>query len=189
MGQITRRVRPPIEVQTRARRRERDSDLRRDFQRLRKEPGLYLVAEEMREHLQPVAALSETKPASVPRCQEVMVSCDAGFADEQPAASHQLFIAVDTNVEILVSLVAREGNMHVLNDARSRLDVEKRRVRKKTLGRGVSSRPRDVSGPKKITVGCVILIVPRRKRISRAVTDETASARTDRDGRRISHTV
>jgi hypothetical protein len=79
--------------------------------------------------------------------------------------------------------------MHVLNDARSRLDVEKRRVRKKTLGRWVSSRPRGVSGPKKITIGCVILIVPRRKRISRAVTDETASARTDRDGRRISHTV
>jgi hypothetical protein len=32
-----------------------------------------------------------------------------------------------------------------------------------------------VSGPKKITVGWVIFTVPRRKRVSQAVTAETAS--------------
>jgi hypothetical protein len=36
-----------------------------------------------------------------------------------------------------------------------------------------------VSGPKKITVGWVIFTVPRRKRVSHAVTPETASDRVE----------
>src|ERR1035441_10650040 len=63
---------------------------------------------------------------------------------------------------------------------RPRFDVENRRVRRKTLGNGVSRFERGVSGPKKMTVGWLILTVPRRKRVSQAVTDEMASARTDR---------
>ena len=62
---------------------------------------------------------------------------------------------------------------------RPRFDVENRRVRRKTLGNGVSRFERGVSGPKKMTVGWLILTVPRRKRVSHAVTDEMASARTD----------
>jgi hypothetical protein len=38
---------------------------------------------------------------------------------------------------------------------------------------------RDVSGPRKITVGCVIFTVPRRNNVSHAVTLETPSARIE----------
>jgi len=38
---------------------------------------------------------------------------------------------------------------------------------------------RGISGPRKITVGCVIFTVPRRNRVSHAVADETARARIE----------
>src|SRR5258708_6070665 len=62
---------------------------------------------------------------------------------------------------------------------RPRFDVEQRSVRRNTFGSELSSGARGVSGPKKMTVGCVIFTVPRRKRVSQAVTDETPSASTE----------
>lgn len=60
--------------------------------------------------------------------------------------------------------------MCMLSTTRPRFDVAKSRVRKKTLGRAGSSRERRLSGPKNMTVGCVILTVPRRKSVNHAVT-------------------
>ena len=57
---------------------------------------------------------------------------------------------------------------------RPRLDVEKSSVRRKTLGGGASSCERGKSGPKKITVGCVIFTVPRRKSVNHAVVADIA---------------
>jgi len=67
----------------------------------------------------------------------------------------------------------------MLSITRPRFDVEKSNVRKYTFGSGVSSRERGVSGPKNNTVGCVILTVPRLKRVSQAVVADTAKARTE----------
>ena len=36
-----------------------------------------------------------------------------------------------------------------------------------------------MSGPRKITVGCVILTVPRRNKVSHAVTEEMLRARIE----------
>jgi hypothetical protein len=47
----------------------------------------------------------------------MMIRSDARLTDEQPAATHQLFVAVDPDVEILVCLVARKRHMHALDDA------------------------------------------------------------------------
>ena len=37
------------------------------------------------------------------------------FADEQPASADELLAAVNPDIEILMCLVAREGNVHALN--------------------------------------------------------------------------
>ena len=107
-----------------------------------------------------------------------MIGRNPGLTDEQAAAAHKLLVAVDPDVEFwCVSF--RERATCMLSTIRPRFDVENRRVRRKTLGNGVSRFERGVSGPKKMTVGWLILTVPRRKRVSHAVTDEMASARTD----------
>jgi hypothetical protein len=62
---------------------------------------------------------------------------------------------------------------------RPRFDVENKSVRRKILGDGGSLGERGMSGPRKITVGCVIFTVPRRNRVSHAVADETARARIE----------
>jgi hypothetical protein len=61
---------------------------------------------------------------------------------------------------------------------RPRFEVAKSRDRRKTFGNGTSWRGPE-SGPKKMTVGCVIFTVHRRKSVSHAVTAETESANTD----------
>ncbi len=67
----------------------------------------------------------------------------------------------------------------MLSTMRPRFDVAKSKVRRKTLGRGGSSRERGLSGPKNMTVGCVILTVPRRKSVNHAVTADTHRANTE----------
>jgi hypothetical protein len=57
-----------------------------------------------------------------------------------------------------------------------RFEVENNNVRKKTFGSVLPLSSLGPSGPKKITVGCVILTVPRRNRVSHAVTAERPSA-------------
>lgn len=59
---------------------------------------------------------------------------------------------------------------------RPRLDVEKSNVRKYILGAAVPSD--EESGPKKIKVGWVILIVPRL-RVSHKVIAEMTNAKTE----------
>jgi hypothetical protein len=67
----------------------------------------------------------------------------------------------------------------MLSITRPRFEVENNKVRRYTFGNGVSECERGVSGPKKITVGWVIFTVPRRKRVSQAVTAETARDRVE----------
>src|ERR1039458_1955490 len=123
-------------------------------------------------------ALGETKRVPVSWSEKVMIGRNPGLTDEQAAAAHKLLVAVDPDVEFwCVSF--RERTSCMLSTIRPRFDVENRRVRRKTLGNGVSRFERGVSGPNKMTVGWLILTVPRRKRVSQAVTDEMASARTD----------
>jgi hypothetical protein len=62
---------------------------------------------------------------------------------------------------------------------RPRFEVENSKVRIKTFGGGKRSGTRDESGPRKMTVGCVIRIVPRRKSVSQAVIEEITNARTE----------
>ena len=62
---------------------------------------------------------------------------------------------------------------------RPRMDVENSNARKKTLGSGLSLRERGASCPKYITVGCDILIVPRRKKVNQAVAADVSRARTE----------
>ncbi len=57
-----------------------------------------------------------------------------------------------------------------LSIIRPRFDVENNSVRKKTFGN--DSAVFDPSGPKKMTVGWVILTVPRRNSVSHAVAAE-----------------
>src|ERR1700684_770387 len=73
----------------------------------------------------------------------------------------------------------RDNATYIFSITRPRLDVQNSKVRRNTFGNAVWSRERGVSGPKKITVGCVILIVPRRKRVSHAVVADTAKARAE----------
>src|SRR5712692_6165466 len=75
------------------------------------------------------------------------------------------------------SFLERETCM--LSTMRPRFDVAKSKVRRKTLGRGGSSRERGLSGPKNMTVGCVILTVPRRKSVNHAVTADIHRANTE----------
>src|SRR6266699_1639156 len=63
----------------------------------------------------------------------------------------------------------------MLSITRPRLDVATSSVRRYTFGSVGSSGKRGVSGPKKITVGCVILTVPRLNSVSQAVIDATPS--------------
>ncbi len=67
----------------------------------------------------------------------------------------------------------------MLSTTRPRFAVAKSRVRRKTLGRGGSSREVGLSGPKNMTVGCVILTVPRRKSVNHAVTADMHRAKTE----------
>jgi hypothetical protein len=67
----------------------------------------------------------------------------------------------------------------MLSTTRPLFDVETRRVRIYTYGGGLASRTREASGPRKMTVGWVILSVPRRKSVSHAVADEIARARIE----------
>jgi len=67
----------------------------------------------------------------------------------------------------------------MLSTTRPRFDVAKSRVLKKTLGKGGSSFERGLSGPKNMTVGCVIFTVPRRKSVSQAVSTDRNSAKTE----------
>ena len=67
----------------------------------------------------------------------------------------------------------RESATCMLSMTRPRFEVEKRSVRRKTFDE------RSESGPQKMTVGCVILTVPRRKRVSHEVTAEIARARKE----------
>jgi hypothetical protein len=60
-----------------------------------------------------------------------------------------------------------------------RFDVENNNVRRYTFGSARWSRERGVSGPKKMTVGCVILTVPRRNSVNHAVTVETLRANAE----------
>src|ERR1039457_1313747 len=123
-------------------------------------------------------ALGETKRVPVSWSEKVMIGRNPGLTGEQAAAAHKLLVAVDPDVEFwCVSF--RERATRMLSTIRPRFDVENRRVRRKTLGNGVSRFERGVSGPNKMTGGWLILTVPRRKRVSQAVTDEMASARTD----------
>lgn len=62
---------------------------------------------------------------------------------------------------------------------RPRLAVEKRSIRRYTLGKATFSRGWGESGPKKMTVGCVMLTRPRRNSVSQAVVADTASARIE----------
>jgi len=77
-------------------------------------------------------------------------------------------------VEILVCLVPGKRNVHALDDA-TLFEVANSSVRRKIFGREGSLRERGVSGPKKITVGCVILTVPRRQSVNHAFTAEIAN--------------
>ncbi len=56
------------------------------------------------------------------------------------------------------------------------LEVEKISVRKNTLEDGLVPEWSGPSGPKKMTIGCVIWTVPRRNNVSQAVRPETPSA-------------
>src|SRR5712691_2406409 len=73
----------------------------------------------------------------------------------------------------------RESATCMLSTTRPRFAVAKSRVRRKTLGRGGSSRERGLSGPKNMTVGCVILTAPRRKSVNHAVIADTHRANTE----------
>ncbi len=66
----------------------------------------------------------------------------------------------------------------MLSTIRPRLDVEKSKVRKKIFGEGASPAKLGRSGPKYMTVGWVILTVPRRNSVSQAVVADMANART-----------
>src|ERR1017187_10122809 len=106
-------------------------------------------------------ALGETKRVPVSWSEKVMIGRNPGLTDEQAAAAHKLLVAVDPDVEFwCVSF--RERATCMLSTIRPRFDVENRRVRRKTLGNGVSRFERGVSGPNKMTVGWLILTVPRR---------------------------
>jgi len=67
----------------------------------------------------------------------------------------------------------------MLSMTRPLLDVENNRVRRKTFGREGSFGERGGSGPKNITVGCVIFTVPRRQSVSQAFTAEMPKASTE----------
>src|ERR1035441_5710586 len=117
-------------------------------------------------------ALGETKRVPVSWSEKVMIGRNPGLTDEQAAAAHKLLVAVDPDVEFwCVSF--RERATCMLSTIRPRFDVENRSVRRKTLGNGVSRFERGVSGPNKMTVGWLILTVPRRKRVSQAVIIQT----------------
>jgi hypothetical protein len=64
----------------------------------------------------------------------------------------------------------------MLSMIRPRFEVEKRSVRKKIFGIGVSPGEPESSNAKQIMVGCVILTRPFRKSVSHAVAMDTASA-------------
>jgi hypothetical protein len=67
----------------------------------------------------------------------------------------------------------------MLSMTRPRFDVENNNARRYTFGSATWSRERGVSGPKKMTVGCVILTVPRRNNVNHAVTVETLRANAE----------
>ena len=46
-----------------------------------------------------------------------MVHDDTSFAYKQSTASDEFFIPIDPNIEILMRLVSREGNMHAFDNA------------------------------------------------------------------------
>jgi hypothetical protein len=66
----------------------------------------------------------------------------------------------------------------MLSITRPRFEVEKSKHLKNIFGDDFLSLPRGASGPKNITVGCVILIVPRRNKVSQAVVADIANAST-----------
>jgi len=75
-----------------------------------------------------------------------MICGDTCFAYEKPAASHQLIVAVDPDIEFCRDS-SRERVACMDSMSRPRLAVAKRRVRRKTLGGGISSGAA-ASGPK-----------------------------------------
>jgi hypothetical protein len=64
----------------------------------------------------------------------------------------------------------------MLSIIRPRFDVENSGVRRKTFGNDLILLDLGPSGPKKITVGWVILTVPRRNKVNQAVIAEIARA-------------
>jgi hypothetical protein len=67
----------------------------------------------------------------------------------------------------------------MLSMTRPRFAVATNNVRRKIFGIGLSLRSRGVSGPKKMTVGCVIFKVPRRKSVSQATVADTNKETTE----------
>jgi hypothetical protein len=65
----------------------------------------------------------------------------------------------------------------MLSMMRPLFDVDTRSVLRNTLGEGNCPGRSDVSGPKKMTVGCVMRTVPLRKSVSHAVVADTKRAR------------
>lgn len=73
-------------------------------------------------------------------------------------------------------ILSHDNLMYIFSIILPRFDVEKTKVRRKIFGSVNPGASRGPSGPKKITVGCVIRTVPRRNKVNQAVTVERVRA-------------
>jgi hypothetical protein len=108
-----------------------------------------------------------------------MIGRNACFPNEQAATRTNFSCSPYTQILKFWCVSFRHSATCMLSITRPRFDVENNNVRRYTFGGATRSRERGVSGPKKMTVGCVIMTLPRRNSVNYAVTDETARARVE----------